>query len=257
MPPINPAALCLQMGRAGDNVVYQRAVEEVDQILRDGKMTEKQMRDLQKKFADTFTEPTAFGGTPSAGLTAQPSSGGLQPRPPDAPRPEGQGPTSQANRGPGAPSMPGTAGSPSKRRRHVDEWSVIVLQKDAEHLQKDRQDKQKLAAKKVDTRNELNEQIEVRRKAKEAFKVPLPLTQPGRVHTGAVTHLERRSELGTAPASQQSWESLLSPHISSHGTHRKAQKAFAPSPPRTHPAHLVPPHLSARHVAKFSILTST
>jgi hypothetical protein len=160
-----------KIGKAGDSAVYQRAVEEVEAILARGKMTEKQMKDLQRKFAQDID--VGLVGAP--GTSNQPALGGMQPKPPPAPRPAGHGlaPKTQAIPGAGVQSSvpPSASGSPSKRRRHVDEWSVIVLQKDQEHLKFEQKEKDKVLKDKIRNRNVLSEQIEERRKAKENAKL--------------------------------------------------------------------------------------
>lgn len=41
-----------QTNRQGDEEVYRRAVEEVDKILAGGKLTEKDLQNLQRNFAN-------------------------------------------------------------------------------------------------------------------------------------------------------------------------------------------------------------
>mmetsp|Transcript_31867 Transcript_31867/g.76057 ORF Transcript_31867/g.76057 Transcript_31867/m.76057 type:complete len:549 (-) Transcript_31867:62-1708(-) len=171
-----------QTNRQGDELVYNRAVEEVDKILQNGKLTEQQLVELQKNFAKgvMINPPMRRGQAPSKAT--------MKPAPPpiaeDTQVLHGTGQV-QDIRPPGTataakpPAMDDsvsvadsmmTESSPSKRRRAVDEWSIITLYNDVKHYEEQKVHKDRAEHDKKQTRQELQQQMEAKKQEKEARK---------------------------------------------------------------------------------------
>jgi hypothetical protein len=132
-----------------DEVVYQMALQEVDSILRRGKLTEQELKRLQHRFATEVPQRLGIKVERTEAQQAQSGSGpskkstgpsGLPPQPPP-PRLNLE-------------SMSQTASnsSPSKLERPVDEWTVMILYNDVQHIEEERKKAEKIRAEKEKTR---------------------------------------------------------------------------------------------------------
>jgi hypothetical protein len=149
--------------KQGNDQVYALAVEEVEQILRHGKLQEKHLKELQRRFANGVGLPAGDRDL-GAGVKKN-SSGG------DA----GQGTEHDkgvktngiVNATPNADGLSTANGSPNKKQRKVDEWSVMLLYNDVKQLEAQSKLKEKQAAEKHKAREDLLGQIEMRKRMKE------------------------------------------------------------------------------------------
>ena len=131
-----------------DEVVYQMALQEVDTILRRGKLTEQELKRLQHRFATEVpqrlgikverTEAQLAQSGPAPAKKA--AASGLPPQPPP-PR------LNLENM-----SQTGSNMSPSKLERPVDEWTVMILYNDVQHIEEERKKAEKIRAEKDKTR---------------------------------------------------------------------------------------------------------
>jgi hypothetical protein len=106
-----------------DEVVYQMALQEVDSILRRGKLTEQELKRLQHRFATEVPQRLGIKVERTEAQLAQAAAPskkatGLPPQPPP-PR------LNLENMGQTASNMSNM--SPSKLERPVDEWTVMIL----------------------------------------------------------------------------------------------------------------------------------
>lgn len=130
-----------------DEVVYQMALQEVDTILRRGKLTEQELKRLQHRFATEVpqrlgikverTEAQLAQSGPAPAKKA--AASGLPPQPPPRLNLENM-------------SQTGSNMSPSKLERPVDEWTVMILYNDVQHIEEERKKAEKIRAEKEKTR---------------------------------------------------------------------------------------------------------
>jgi len=153
-----------------DEVVYQMALQEVDSILRRGKLTEQELKRLQHRFATEVPQRLGIKVERTEAQQAQSGSGpskkstgpsGLPPQPPP-PRLNLE-------------SMSQTASnsSPSKLERPVDEWTVMILYNDVQHIEEERKKAEKIRAEKEKTRQMLLQQIHLREEARKGHKTEM------------------------------------------------------------------------------------
>jgi len=172
-----------QTHRQGDELVYNRAVTEVDKILQNGRLTEQQLVELQQNFAKgvMIEPPQRRGPSKHKNSTAAPPTQDIKGTVPihhagggqgDAERPEEAPPASKSvmNDAASVADSTATENSPSKRRRAVDEWSIITLYNDVKHYDEQKNLKDRQAHDKMKTRQELQQQMEARKLEKEARK---------------------------------------------------------------------------------------
>ena len=132
-----------------DEVVYQMALQEVDSILRRGKLTEQELKRLQHRFATEVPQRLGIKVERTEAQLAQ----------------SGPGPSKKATGPSGLPPQPppprlnlenmsqtGSNASPSKLERPVDEWTVMILYNDVQHIEEERKKAEKLRAEKEKTR---------------------------------------------------------------------------------------------------------
>mmetsp|Transcript_13005 Transcript_13005/g.45727 ORF Transcript_13005/g.45727 Transcript_13005/m.45727 type:complete len:283 (-) Transcript_13005:1034-1882(-) len=141
--------------KAGNDAIYLKAVEEVEKILTHGRLTDKQLKDLQRKFS-------AMDGIPEAAAVSDHAEQDSYPR-----RTEVDEVNSYR---PQPPPTASTQTSPSKRRKQIDEWSVMTLYNDVKHYEEQKKMKEKVKNEQQRTREELAAQIEERKKQKAAVK---------------------------------------------------------------------------------------
>ena len=155
-------------------MVYNRAVEEVEKILQHGKLTEEQLKELQRNFAQgVMINPPGKGGQKTKPAPILEEKQALH----------GAGPVQTIGAPEAAPVFKSaddtvsisdsmmTDSTPSKRRRAVDEWSIITLYNDVKHFEQQKVYRDRVADEKMRTRKELQRQIEARRAEKEASKI--------------------------------------------------------------------------------------
>lgn len=144
-----------RMQRQGNDEVYRRAVEEVEKILAQGKLTDKHLQDLQRQFArEVIEEPSAVKPPPTGSSAPPQTSGGVG---------------GENVRGEVGGAVESTNGSPSKRKK-VDEWSVMTLYDDVRHYEEQRELKARLMQDKLRNRTELAAQIDDKKRRKEQEK---------------------------------------------------------------------------------------
>mmetsp|Transcript_84174 Transcript_84174/g.136431 ORF Transcript_84174/g.136431 Transcript_84174/m.136431 type:complete len:518 (-) Transcript_84174:175-1728(-) len=155
--------------RQGNEQVYARAVEEVERILQHGKLQEKHLKELQQRFASGLgISEGKVGQTSKGALTMHSNMGPAQIISDDGAieRHNAAGGTAEED----ASTMDGMStanGSPSKRQRKVDEWSVMTLYNDVRHYEEQKQLKDKKLQEKAKTRDELLEQMNLRQRLKD------------------------------------------------------------------------------------------
>ncbi len=154
------------MNKQADEAIYALALQEVTKILSNGKLTEQKLRELQRNFAngvaqDSISREIVANITAADTDTADMASNGL------AQIAE----SDTAVHNPKAMSM-AREGSKmtSKGKAKLDEWSVLTLYDDVKHLEEVNELKQKRVADKARTREELQVQIDKRRREKEAAR---------------------------------------------------------------------------------------
>jgi len=146
--------------RQHDEDVYRRAVEEVDKILAGGKLTEKDLQNLQRNFANSMLQNQS-AQDPQKQAAAQPHKAALE-------IPAARQEDAAAVQPPGS-SLPSYR-SPKKPRKHVDEWSVMTLYSDVAHFEEQKKVKAHELEEKAKTRQMLLDQIEERKRQKEMQK---------------------------------------------------------------------------------------
>jgi hypothetical protein len=150
----------------------------VDRILAGGKLTEKDLQNLQRSFAKEMAarhaSQTAANNAPSH-------------NPPDHAaqnQPQPGGALNVANSQGGAAAAAGGAPLPSyrssakKAKKNVDEWSVLTLYNDVVHLEQQKVVKAKELQDKEKTRQTLLHQIEEKKRIKEAAKIQVWAFEP-------------------------------------------------------------------------------
>ena len=149
--------------RQADEAIYSLALQEVNKILSNGKLTEQKLRELQKNFANGIVQDS-ISQQIVADITAHSQ---------DHLDPVQHGLTSFAMPDPEANSAgvkipkEETKASPFKGHSKLDEWSVLTLYDDVKHLEEVNEQKQRQVAEKMRTRNELQMEIERRKREKE------------------------------------------------------------------------------------------
>ena len=154
-----------QTQRQGDGKVYARAVEEVERILQHGKLQEKHLKELQQRFSSGIgidVEETA----PRA-QTAQNSTQRTLPGDDSVSAHPTGGLAGDAASASNAQQHAPTNGSPSKKQRKVDEWSVMTLYDDVRHFEQQKNLKDKKLQDQSRTRSELLGQMNIRQLKKE------------------------------------------------------------------------------------------
>jgi len=141
--------------KAGNDAIYLKAVEEVEKILTHGRLTDKQLKELQRKFS-------AMDGIPEAETVSKHADPNSYPR-----RTEMDEDSSYR---PQPPPTASTQTSPSKRRKQIDEWSVMTLYNDVKHYEEQKKMKEKVKNEQQRTREELAAQIEERKRQKAQAK---------------------------------------------------------------------------------------
>ena len=147
--------------KQADEAVYSLALQEVNKILSNGKLTEQKLRDLQRNFASGMDDPISRQIVSEITANEEQS---------DFSHNEIIG-VGAADGGPQSSGLPNFHGEPRipafKGKTKLDEWSVLMLYDDVKHLEEANELKQKKFASKMRTREELQLQIERRRREKE------------------------------------------------------------------------------------------
>jgi hypothetical protein len=186
-----------KMNKQADEAIYALALQEVTKILSNGKLTEQKLRELQRNFANGVAQDS-ISRQIVADITATDTENTNMAR-------NGLAQIAESDEAVHNPNgMPiGREGSKmtSKGRAKLDEWSVLTLYDDVKHLEEVNELKQKRVADKARTRDELQVQIDKRRREKEAA---------------------RAAELALAQQQKESYESWQKEKAQSE-EHRKAK----------------------------------
>jgi hypothetical protein len=148
--------------KQADEAIYSLALQEVNKILSNGKLTEQKLRELQKNFANGIAQDSVARQIVSDITAASPDHMDFE-------RNELNGfamPAAAEATGFQAPKEDSRS-SPMKGRSKLDEWSVLTLYDDVKHLEEVSELKQRRVAEKMRTRSELQVEIERRKREKE------------------------------------------------------------------------------------------
>jgi hypothetical protein len=131
-----------------DEVVYQMALQEVDSILRRGKLTEQELKRLQHRFATEVPQRLGIKVERTDAQLAQTGPASKKPTGPSGPPPQPPPPRLNLEN----MSQTGANSSPNKLERPVDEWTVMILYNDVQHIEEERKKAEKIRAEKEKTR---------------------------------------------------------------------------------------------------------
>jgi len=190
-----------QTKQQGDQIVYNHAVMEVEKILaHNTRLTEQQLQDLQRNFAAGVqinapnrnihvpTKKTSYSAKAAKGLAMSRSRASdfadtAQATGPASYEPPGVSQGMQTERREMTAHSPvdttadsvhpdeSDDGGNSKRQRRVDEWTLLVLHNDVQHLEGQKQLKAKELVEKKKTGEELRRQMLLKEEEKKKKKL--------------------------------------------------------------------------------------
>ena len=185
-----------QTKQQGDQAVYNHAVTEVEKILaHNTRLTEQQLQELQRNFASgvmikipdrnihvqqqttkklTYNPKSTKNLAMSRAMTGDQNPNAFdstEPKVSQAMQTELRETTGYTVANSGEETTPSRSeGAESKRQRRVDEWSILVLHNDVQHLEEQKKTKERQAIEKQKIREELLQQVQVKEDLKKKQK---------------------------------------------------------------------------------------